>query len=69
VTVVTIVTDVNDVARKNVVMPQAHSHFPFRHIWLRSVVCHSAPTLRQFKIAAERVRWPKLVKETGIKVQ
>jgi len=50
-------------------MPQAHSHFPFRHIWLRSVACHSAPTLRQFKIAAERVRWPKLVKETGIKVQ
>ena len=52
-TVVTIVTDVNDVAGENVVMPQAHTHFPFRHIWLRSVVCHSAPTLRQFKLASE----------------
>ena len=65
----TVVTIVTYVARENVVMHQAHSHFPFRHIWLRSVVCHSAPTLRQFKIAAERVRWPKLVQETGIKVQ
>jgi len=53
VTVVTIVTDLNDVAREDVVMPQAHSHFPIRHIWLRSVAGHSAPTLRQFKLAGE----------------